>query len=64
VSGRQAESAQIVAVIKKNGGSVIYVRYPDKGHGLVRPTKNQDFMGRVEKVLAEHLGGRCEPMEG
>jgi dipeptidyl aminopeptidase/acylaminoacyl peptidase len=52
VSGRQAESAQIVAVIEKNGGSVIYVRYPDKGHGLVRPTNNQDFMGR------------CEPMEG
>ena len=27
-------------------------------------SKTIDFLARVEKFLAEHLGGRCEPMEG
>jgi dipeptidyl aminopeptidase/acylaminoacyl peptidase len=62
--GRQGEYEQIVATIEKNGGSAIYVLYPDEGHVLVRPANNQDFMARVEKFLAEHLGGRCEPMNG
>ncbi len=53
----------MVAAIEKNGRSVIYVQYPDEGHVLVRPANNQDFMTRVEKFLAEHLGGRYEPLE-
>jgi hypothetical protein len=40
------------------------VLYPDEGHVLVRPANNQDFMARVERFLADHLGGRCEPMSG
>ena len=60
----QAESERIVAAIEKNGGSVIYVLYPDEGHGFVRPANNQDFLARVERFLAEHLGGRYEPMNG
>lgn len=49
-------------MIEKIG--VCYVPYHDQGHGLVRPANNQDFMGRVEKVLAEHLSGRRQPIEG
>ena len=60
----QAESEQIVAAIEKNGGSVIYVLYPDEGHAFVRPANIQDFLARVEKFLAEHLGGRYEPTNG
>jgi dipeptidyl aminopeptidase/acylaminoacyl peptidase len=60
----QAESEQIVEAIEKNGGSTIYVLYPDEGHGLARPENNQDFMARAERFLAEHLGGRYEPVEG
>ena len=60
----EAESEQIVAAIEKNGGSVIYVLYPDEGHAFVRPANIQDFLARVERFLAEHLGGRCEPMNG
>jgi dipeptidyl aminopeptidase/acylaminoacyl peptidase len=59
-----AESEQIVAAIEKNGGSVIYVLYPDEGHAFVRPANIQDFLARVEKFLAEHLGGRYEPTNG
>jgi dipeptidyl aminopeptidase/acylaminoacyl peptidase len=59
----QLESEQIVAAIEKNGGAVTYVLYPDEGHGFVRPPPNIiDFMARTEKSLAEHLGGRYEPM--
>ena len=61
---KQQESDQIVAAIEKNKGVVTYVLYPDEGHGLVRPPNGLDFTARTEKFLAEHLGGRCEPMEG
>lgn len=54
----------VLAVIEKNGGSVIYVLYADEGHAFVRPANIQDFLARVEKFLAEHLGGRYEPMKG
>ena len=60
----QSESDQIVGAIEKNGGQATYVLYPDEGHGLVRPPNNVDFMARAERFLAEHLGGRYEPMEG
>lgn len=59
---KQAESEQIVAAIEKNGGSVTYVLYPDEGHDFVRPENVTDFLARTEQFLAEHLGGRFEPM--
>ena len=61
---KQAESEQIVAAIEKNGGSVVYVVYPDEGHGFARPENRTDFNARAEQFLAEHLGGRFEPMKG
>ncbi|MBX3747835.1 MAG: S9 family peptidase [Verrucomicrobiae bacterium] len=59
---KQPESEQIVAAIEKNGGSVVYVLYPDEGHGFARPENRLDFQGREEQFLARHLGGRYEPM--
>ena len=61
---KQAESEQIVAAIEKNGGRVTYVLYPDEGHGFARPENRIDFNARAEAFLAEHLGGRCEPIAG
>jgi len=58
------ESEEIVTAIKKNGGHAIYVRYSDEGHGFVRPENRIDFQARVERFLAENLGGRYEPMHG
>ena len=58
---KQANSDQIAAAIRKHGGSVQYVLYPDEGHGLARPQNNMDFMGRVEDFLGQYLGGRKEP---
>lgn len=61
---KQRESEQIVAAIEKNGGTATYVLYTDEGHGFTRPPNSMDFMARVERFLAEHLGGRYEPMRG
>lgn len=61
---KQAESEQIVAAIEKNGGQVTYVLYPDEGHGFARPENRIDFNARAEQFLAEHMGGRVEPMVG
>ena len=59
---KQAESEQIVSAIEKAGGKVTYVLYPDEGHGFARPENSIDFNARSEKFLADHLGGRFEPL--
>jgi dipeptidyl aminopeptidase/acylaminoacyl peptidase len=61
---KQAESEQIVAAIERNRGKVIYVVYPDEGHGFARPENRTDFNARAEAFLGTYLGGRAEPMSG
>ncbi len=61
---KQAESEQIVAAIEKNHGKVIYVVYPDEGHGFARPENRTDFNARAEAFLGSYLGGRVEPLSG
>jgi dipeptidyl aminopeptidase/acylaminoacyl peptidase len=61
---KQAESEQIVAAIERNHGNVIYVVYPDEGHGFARPENRTDFNARAEAFLGTYLGGRVEPMLG
>ena len=56
-----ANSDAMVAALRKAKREVIYVVYPDEGHGFARPENNLDFYGRVEEFLAKHLGGRAEP---
>lgn len=61
---KQAEAEQIVAAIEKHRGRAVYALYPDEGHGFVRPENRLDFTARMEKFLADNLGGRYEPMKG
>jgi dipeptidyl aminopeptidase/acylaminoacyl peptidase len=61
---KQAEAEQIVDAIAKHHGSAVYVLYSDEGHGFVRPENRIDFTARMEKFLADNLGGRYEPMNG
>jgi len=42
---------------------VLFVVYPDEGHGFVRPENNVDFAGRAEEFLHEAIGGRSEPWQ-
>ena len=51
----------MVAALRKETRDVIYVVYPDEGHGFARPENNLDFYGRVDEFLAKYLGGRSEP---
>ena len=41
---------------------VTYVLFPDEGHGFARPVNRLAFMALAEQFLAEHLGGRAEPL--
>lgn len=55
------ESTRIVEAIRKNGGDVIYLEFPDEGHGIKNPKSNIALCSEMEKFLHDHLGGRYEP---
>ena len=59
---KQAESDQIVAAMQEKKIPVTYALYSDEGHGFARPENNLSFMAVAEAFLAEHLGGRFEPV--
>ena len=52
----------IVEAMKEKGIPVTYVLFPDEGHGFARPENNIAFWAIAEQFLAEHLGGRAEPV--
>ena len=57
-----AESDQIVAAMTEKGIPVIYIVFPDEGHGFARPENDIAFKAIMEAFLARHLGGRAEPV--
>jgi dipeptidyl aminopeptidase/acylaminoacyl peptidase len=57
-----AESDQIVAAMTGKDIPVIYVVFPDEGHGFARPENDIAFKAIMELFLARHLGGRAEPV--
>jgi dipeptidyl aminopeptidase/acylaminoacyl peptidase len=56
-----ANADAMVKALREAKREVVYVVYPDEGHGFERPENNLDFYGRVEEFLAKHLGGQAEP---
>ena len=61
---KQSESDQIVKAMQEKKIPVTYVLYPDEGHGFARPENRLSFYAVAEAFLAEHLGGRYEPVGG
>jgi dipeptidyl aminopeptidase/acylaminoacyl peptidase len=59
---KQAESDQIVKAMHENKIPVTYVLFPDEGHGFARPPNRLAFNAVAEAFLAQHLGGRFEPI--
>jgi acylaminoacyl-peptidase len=57
-----SESDQIVAAMADNRIPVIYVVFPDEGHGFERPENDLAFRAIMEAFLASRLGGRAEPV--
>jgi dipeptidyl aminopeptidase/acylaminoacyl peptidase len=58
----QSEADQIVTAMKSKKIPVTYVLYPDEGHGFARPENRMSFYAVSEAFLAEHLGGKYEPI--
>jgi dipeptidyl aminopeptidase/acylaminoacyl peptidase len=54
-------SDRIVQTMRKNKQEVLYVVYPNEGHGIHHKDNLKDMWARVEEFLAKHLGGRAEP---
>ncbi len=59
---KQNESDQIVKAMQGKNLPVTYVLYADEGHGFARPESRLSFYAIAEAFLAEHLGGRYEPV--
>jgi len=59
---KQSESDQIVTAMQEKDIPVTYVLFPDEGHGFARPENRLAFFAVAEAFLAEHLGGRYEPI--
>lgn len=58
----QLEADQIVKAMQEKKIPVTYALYPDEGHGFRRPENSTSFNAVAEAFLAEHLGGRYEPL--
>lgn len=58
----QLEADQIVQAMQAKKIPVTYALYPDEGHGFRRPENSTSFNAVAEAFLAEHLGGRYEPL--
>jgi dipeptidyl aminopeptidase/acylaminoacyl peptidase len=59
---KQSEADQIVKAMNEKKIPVTYVLVRDEGHGFARPENNFAFYAITEAFLAEHLGGRFEPI--
>jgi acetyl esterase/lipase len=59
---KQSEADQIVKAMQEKNIPVTYVLYPDEGHGFARPENRLSFNAVTDLFLAEHLGGRSEPI--
>jgi dipeptidyl aminopeptidase/acylaminoacyl peptidase len=59
---KQAESDQIAAAMQASGVPVTYLIFEDEGHGFALPANNLVFYAVTEQFLAQHLGGRAEPI--
>ncbi|HEV7922371.1 MAG TPA: S9 family peptidase [Thermoanaerobaculia bacterium] len=51
----------MVKALRDDHRDVVYVVYPDEGHGWGRPENTIDSYARVEEFLARQIGGRAEP---
>jgi dipeptidyl aminopeptidase/acylaminoacyl peptidase len=58
----QEQSDKLVEIMKDNGVKVTYMLFPDEGHGWLRPQNQLASDAIIENFLAQHLGGRAQPI--
>jgi len=61
---KQTEADQIVDAMVSRNIPVTYALFPDEGHGFARPENRKAFNAITEMFLAQHLGGRYQPLDG
>jgi dipeptidyl aminopeptidase/acylaminoacyl peptidase len=59
---KRAESEQIVAAMQAKGIAHEYLVFEDEGHGFAKPENRLKFYAHAERFLAQHLGGRYQPV--
>lgn len=57
---KQAESDQIVVVMRKKGKMVDYLLAKDEGHGFAKPLNRKAMYAEIERFLADIIGGRYQ----
>lgn len=57
------QTNQLVAAMQRKELPVTYVVFPDEGHGFARPLNRLAFYAVADAFLAEHLGGRWQPID-
>lgn len=57
-----AQSDKMVKAMQGAGVPVVYLRYPDEGHGFLRPENNFAFWSTAEVFLSKCVGGRAGPL--
>jgi dipeptidyl aminopeptidase/acylaminoacyl peptidase len=57
-----SESDQIYEKLKEKNLPAIYLKYPDEGHGLAKYANDMCCLAYCEKLLADVLGGKYEPI--
>ena len=60
---KQSEADQIVEAMVAKNIPVTYVLFPDEGHGFARPENRTAFNAAAEAFLAQHIGGRYQPID-
>ncbi|MCP5014425.1 MAG: S9 family peptidase [Ketobacter sp.] len=58
---KKSESDMVIEAARSKGLSVVYVLFPDEGHGFVQADNRMAFNAVTEAFLAKHLGGLLEP---
>ena len=56
------ESSQLVRTMEQQRIPVTYLLFPNEGHGFAVPENRLAFYAIAETFLAEHLGGRHQPI--
>lgn len=60
---KQSEADQIVEAMVAKDIPVSYILFPDEGHGFARPENSTAFNAAAEAFLAQHIGGRYQPID-
>ncbi|QUS54964.1 S9 family peptidase [Pseudovibrio brasiliensis] len=59
---KASESEQIVSAMQDHDIPVTYALFPDEGHGIQKMHNRRAYHAIVEQFLAQHLGGKAEPV--